>query len=121
MKQRRVILWISLLLVLISIASGIYLAQVHLRVHTDPAYVGKCDVSATFRCSDVALSKYAVILGVPAAVWSTQKKCWLDGERRPLTQKGDTCLSFTYRIQIGPLKIIKYALRAYSSRSESIS
>ena len=28
-------------------------------------------------------------LGVPAAVWSTQKKCWLDGERRPLTQKGD--------------------------------
>ncbi len=28
-------------------------------------------------------------LGVPAAVWSTQKKCWLDSERRPLTQKGD--------------------------------
>lgn len=28
-------------------------------------------------------------LGVPSAVWSTQKKCWLDGERRPLTQKGD--------------------------------
>jgi hypothetical protein len=27
-------------------------------------------------------------LGIPAAVWSTQKKCWLDGERRPLTQKG---------------------------------
>ena len=28
-------------------------------------------------------------LGIPAAVWSTQKKCWLDGERRRLTQKGD--------------------------------
>ncbi|MGJ4905498.1 helicase-related protein [Bradyrhizobium sp. HKCCYLS2058] len=28
-------------------------------------------------------------LGVPAAVWSTTKKCWLDGKRRPLTQKGD--------------------------------
>ena len=28
-------------------------------------------------------------LGVPSAVWSTQKKCWLDGERRPLTQRGD--------------------------------
>ena len=28
-------------------------------------------------------------LGVPAAVWSTQKKCWLDPERRPLTQRGD--------------------------------
>lgn len=31
-------------------------------------------------------------LGVPAAVWSTQKKCWLDIERRPLTQKGDPSL-----------------------------
>lgn len=31
-------------------------------------------------------------LGVPAAVWSTQKKCWLDGERRLLTQKGDPSL-----------------------------
>jgi hypothetical protein len=28
-------------------------------------------------------------LGIPSAVWSTQKKCWLDGERRPLTQRGD--------------------------------
>ncbi len=28
-------------------------------------------------------------LGIPAAVWSTQKKCWLDRERRPLTQRGD--------------------------------
>jgi hypothetical protein len=28
-------------------------------------------------------------LGIPAAVWSTQKKCWLDSDKRPLTQKGD--------------------------------
>ena len=28
-------------------------------------------------------------LGIPAAVWSTQKKCWLDSERRSLTQRGD--------------------------------
>jgi hypothetical protein len=31
-------------------------------------------------------------LGLPAAVWSTQKKCWLDGEKRPLTQRGDPAL-----------------------------
>ena len=31
-------------------------------------------------------------LGVPAAVWSTQKKCWLDGDKRALTQKGDPTL-----------------------------
>jgi hypothetical protein len=28
-------------------------------------------------------------LGLPAAVWSTQKKCWVDEKRRPLTQRGD--------------------------------
>ena len=28
-------------------------------------------------------------LGLPSAVWSTQRKCWVDGERRPLTQRGD--------------------------------
>jgi superfamily II DNA or RNA helicase len=31
-------------------------------------------------------------LGVPSAVWSTTKKCWLDVERRPLTQRGDPAL-----------------------------
>lgn len=31
-------------------------------------------------------------LEIPSAVWSTQKKCWLDGERRPLTQRGDPAL-----------------------------
>jgi superfamily II DNA or RNA helicase len=31
-------------------------------------------------------------LGIPTAVWSTQKKCWLDGERRALTQRGDPTL-----------------------------
>lgn len=31
-------------------------------------------------------------LGIPSAVWSTTKKCWLDGERRPLTQRGDPTL-----------------------------
>ena len=42
-------------------------------------------------------------LGVPAAVWSTQKKCWLDAERRPLTQKGDATLvsKCPWRVGIG--------------------
>jgi hypothetical protein len=40
-------------------------------------------------------------LGVPAAVWSTQKKCWLDGERRPLTQKGDPTLAAKCPWRIG--------------------
>ena len=40
-------------------------------------------------------------LGVPAAVWSTQKKCWVDGERRPLTQKGDPTLAAKCPWRIG--------------------
>jgi superfamily II DNA or RNA helicase len=31
-------------------------------------------------------------LGLPSAVWSTLMKCWVDGEHRPLTQKGDPSL-----------------------------
>ena len=31
-------------------------------------------------------------LGIPSAVWSTTKKCWLDPERRPLTGRGDPAL-----------------------------
>lgn len=31
-------------------------------------------------------------LGIPAAVWSTQKKCWLDSDKRALTQRGDPTL-----------------------------
>ena len=40
-------------------------------------------------------------LGVPAAVWSTQKKCWLDSNRRPLTQKGDATLAAKCPWRIG--------------------
>jgi len=69
MKNRRTVLGISLLLVSFSIVAAAYLAYLHVRVHTDPTYVAGCDVSATFRCSDVALSPYAVFLGVPAAIW----------------------------------------------------
>lgn len=40
-------------------------------------------------------------LGIPAAVWSTQKKCWLGGERRALTQRGDPDLVSKCPFRIG--------------------
>src|SRR5262245_28036621 len=40
-------------------------------------------------------------LGIPAAVWSTQKKCWLDSEKRALTQKGDAALAAKCPWRIG--------------------
>jgi superfamily II DNA or RNA helicase len=40
-------------------------------------------------------------LGIPAAVWSTQKKCWLDTERRPLTGRGDPSMAARCPWRIG--------------------
>src|SRR6516164_3840448 len=40
-------------------------------------------------------------LGLPSAVWSTQKKCWVDEKRRPLTQRGDPELATKCPWRIG--------------------
>src|SRR4030095_12747232 len=41
---------------------------VHYRLLTDPGYVSPCDVNATFNCSQVYLSRFGSILGVPVAL-----------------------------------------------------
>ena len=41
---------------------------VHYKLLTDPSYVSICDVSQTFNCSQVYLSPYGSILGVPVAI-----------------------------------------------------
>jgi protein-disulfide isomerase/uncharacterized membrane protein len=69
LTKRRTLLWFSLFLVLISIAASGYLTHLHIRVNTDPSYVAGCDVSATFRCSDVAMSRFGTFFTVPTAVW----------------------------------------------------
>ena len=40
---------------------------VHYRLLTDPTYVSPCDVSASFNCSQVYLSQYGSVAGVPVA------------------------------------------------------
>lgn len=41
---------------------------VHYRLLTDPTYSSLCDVSATFNCTAVYLSRYGAMAGVPVAV-----------------------------------------------------
>ena len=41
---------------------------VHYRLLTDPTYVSPCDVSAAFNCTQVYLSRYGSVAGVPVAV-----------------------------------------------------
>ncbi len=41
---------------------------VHYRLLTDPTYISPCDVGATFNCTEVYLSRFGAVGGVPVAV-----------------------------------------------------
>jgi uncharacterized membrane protein/protein-disulfide isomerase len=43
-------------------------SYVHYRLLTDPGYVSPCDVSTTFNCSQVYLSRFGSVAGVPVAI-----------------------------------------------------
>ena len=43
-------------------------AWVHYRLVTEPNYVSPCDISATFNCSQVYMSRYGSVAGVPVAL-----------------------------------------------------
>ncbi len=45
------------------------LLRLHVKVYTDPAYHALCAVNEQFNCETVALSPYAVIAGLPVALW----------------------------------------------------
>ena len=45
------------------------LIRLHVKVHTDPDYHAYCAVSEGLNCETVAASPYAVVIGVPWAVW----------------------------------------------------
>ena len=44
-------------------------AYIHYRILFDPRYVSFCDVNATFNCSQVYLSRFGTVFGVPTAVF----------------------------------------------------
>src|SRR5262245_33645029 len=41
---------------------------VHYKLVTDPTYVSPCDINAQFNCSQVYLSRYGSVWGVPVAI-----------------------------------------------------
>lgn len=43
-------------------------SYVHYRLLTDPGYVSPCDVNSTFSCSQVYLSRFGSVAGVPVAI-----------------------------------------------------
>ena len=65
---RKLLLVFGLLCVL-GVAVSAELARIHVFVHTDPSYHSVCAMSEGVNCETVALSPYAVFLGLPVAVW----------------------------------------------------
>ena len=53
---------------LAGLAFAVSSAWVHYQLVTQPAYVSPCDINATFNCSQVYLSQYGAVRGVPVAV-----------------------------------------------------
>ena len=51
------------------IPESISLARLHVNVHTDPDYQSYCAMSERVNCDTVALSDYAVFLGLPVSLW----------------------------------------------------
>src|SRR6187551_191938 len=60
--------WIILLLALAGLGFAGASTWVHYRLLTDATYVSPCDVNATFNCSQVYLSRFGAVGGVPVAL-----------------------------------------------------
>jgi hypothetical protein len=57
-----------LALALLGLAFASSSAWVHYRLLTDASYISPCDLNSTFNCSQVYLSPYGSIGGVPVAI-----------------------------------------------------
>jgi uncharacterized membrane protein/protein-disulfide isomerase len=60
--------WLIVAFSLIGLAFAGAAAYVHYRLLTEPAYVSPCDINARFNCSEVYLSRFGSIGGVPVAL-----------------------------------------------------
>jgi uncharacterized membrane protein len=60
--------WLLVASALIGLAVSGASTWVHYRLLTDATYISPCDVGATFNCTEVYLSRYGSMAGVPVAV-----------------------------------------------------
>jgi uncharacterized membrane protein/protein-disulfide isomerase len=91
-------------------------AWVHYRLLTQPAYVSPCDINATFSCSQVYMSQYGAIRGVPVAIFGV---IWfalvglLAAFARPSEKKNDATGAYIFALSTVGLGAILYL--AYAS------
>jgi uncharacterized membrane protein/protein-disulfide isomerase len=55
---------------LVGLAAMLAAVYVHYRLLFDPAYASACDISATVSCTQVYLSQYSTVYGVPVSVYA---------------------------------------------------
>jgi uncharacterized membrane protein/protein-disulfide isomerase len=60
--------WLILALAVLGLAFASSSTWVHYRLLTDASYISPCDLNSTFNCSQVYLSPYGSIFGVPVAI-----------------------------------------------------
>ena len=61
--------WTVMVIGLLGLAAAVSLSVSHYRLFTDPAYSSFCAISKSINCDTVSQSPYAVLWGVPVAVW----------------------------------------------------
>ena len=64
-----ILIIIATLLALMGLGASLELTRLHYLIHTDPAHQSWCHVGATINCDSVERSSYAVLFGVPLAIW----------------------------------------------------
>jgi uncharacterized membrane protein/protein-disulfide isomerase len=60
--------WLVLGFALVGLALAAASSWVHYRLLTDPTYVSPCDINQTFNCTQVYLSRFGTVRGVPVAL-----------------------------------------------------
>jgi uncharacterized membrane protein/protein-disulfide isomerase len=61
--------WTVMGVCLAGLATALYLSVSHYRLYTDPGYSSFCAISKAINCDTVSQSPYAVLWGLPVAVW----------------------------------------------------
>ena len=61
--------WTAMGLCLVGLAAAAHLSLSHYRLHTDVSYSSFCAISKSINCDTVSQSPYAILWGLPIAVW----------------------------------------------------
>src|SRR5262245_65358863 len=61
--------WIIVILAVVGLGFATSSAWVHYKLLTDPAYQSPCEFGSRFSCSQVYLSRYGSVAGMPVALF----------------------------------------------------